>query len=811
MNRWVYNIGFLFLGMSMLFFSACSDEVVITGPEIDSGSGGGDKEIPLMISFKDLARASTYAAGTTYPGDSILGSTWEDAINDVRVFIFNQSFECEKIIDATTSTTNPVMVKTGIKNIVAVVNAAGKFDLDPLPAVGAEATVNYSELLKKLTTVSTSMPTSPFLMAGKKLNVSLPDELPSASPYHEIIDVERAVAKVKLRVVKGGDAVSHNITLTNVYLSQGANRVALLEAPLGVDPAIGYDLDTATTRFRNSTALQGVFSGVVPGESSGEYCEMVDSFYVYESLCGPDKDRGVKIVLESTVNGGSTPRTAEFYLGEYFPTLIDTLYDIKRNHWYDITVRIMKPGMDSVHITVNASPWNLTDTIKKEEGEGYEAITASPFKLVKNYVESEYLTNPLVAAINEHSKGASWIDLKVTPGTKWDLSFASATGRNQGAKMWKTGETTWSPGLSGQAPSTGDSVRVYIYRPYVENSEPELGPEVSLKLGDALTLVRNFVVQPRDMTPFPTNSYILRPQRTGTPTNETRAYIPLAGVYSYWENYLLANGDTIPHGNITVESVGTPDAGAIKSISVINPTKRDSAYILAEAGPTPGNAVIAMRVGGTDIYWSFHLWVTEYNPNEPAGQVQIGGKAFMDRNLGALSNSGSDATGFYYQFGRKDPFRGSPATAAMPTALVPPLLRPLTAIPAAIKAPGTFYTGATAWSLQTEDKNLWSTANGNKTAFDPCPEGWRVPVQTGTVPPVTNNPWNGITPANSGYYPHHGSIGTGGGAPSGDTYFWSSWSGSDDIMSSALSYTGSVFSNTSINKSRGAHVRCVKE
>ena len=74
MNKWVYNIGILLLSVPMLFLSACSDEVI---PPDQGGSGTGtgiigqgEKDIPLVISLKDLSGVSTYST-INYPGDKI--------------------------------------------------------------------------------------------------------------------------------------------------------------------------------------------------------------------------------------------------------------------------------------------------------------------------------------------------------------------------------------------------------------------------------------------------------------------------------------------------------------------------------------------------------------------------------------------------------------------------------------------------------------------------------------------------------------------------------------------------------------------
>lgn len=844
MNRWIYNIGFLLLGMSMLFLSACSDEVI---PRYEPGDADEeDKEIPIMISMDGLSLSGASTYGTDYPGEtSVEGSTNENIINDITVFVFDQSFNCEKILTATSSPTNPEMVKVGKKNFVAVVNAAGKMTL---PAAGSESTVSYSSLLQTLTDVAATVPSSPFLMTGKSLNVSLPDVLPSTSPYNVSIDVERATAKVKLKVMKSGQAIGHNITLTRVIMYQGANRVALFEAP---NPNTTlYNLSDTATTFQNT--LTNVFSGAVPNSGSG-YVAMVDSFYTYESLCASDKNKAVRIVLESYVNAPSNIRTAEFYLGEYSRSLGDTVYDVKRNYWYDVTVNIAKPGMDSVYVTINTCPWNTTDTIHRTEGEGAEYQTATPFKLVKNYTAADMMQSSDCAVIDTHTKGASWIDLKVTSGTSWALKLKDNTARNQYVIGSADDGTSWTNmaynGAHLSGVGTDVTQRIYIYRLYQEDAEPEQGPTLYLEVGGSYKT--DFIIQPRDTAPIPTNCYIMRPQLAGTPLNETRTYIPLAGVYRYWEDFLMANGDSIPDGTISAVLLWQDHSGTVvKNLNVVNANKRDSAYIYAEAGDVQGSAVIGMRVGGT-IYWSFHLWVTEYNPYDAAGQKLYTHtkNVFMDRNLGALTNDSIDingeSRGLYYQFGRKDPFpRGSnwsgsfiwwynasgiqQSTITTSTSLAPvSTLRPKSAINTAIQNPMTFYN-VSSWPLYLEDENLWLTSGGNKTAFDPCPEGYRIPIQTSAS--AAGSPWyeialaangefrpnmslTGRTNSNLGFYPVSGYV---TGITNNEItrtdmgHYRTSWA-NNATSGIVMTFTNIANANVvySLNNSYGASVRCV--
>ena len=810
-----------------IVFSACTDPMVV---DPKPGDETEDVMIPLVIKMKDLFPPST--RGTDYPGvTDVPGSSWEDDIEDVTVYIFDNTFMCEKI--ATVSApfysgyVGPIMVKAGYKNLVAVVNStSGNVTL---PAT--EATTNYTALLTMLTNPIITTPTSPFLMTGKLLNVHLKDGYSYASPFDTTIYVERACAKITMNVTKSGLSASHNIVLTKIAMYQGANQVALLHTP-AVNPTL-YTLSDSTTLFNPAT-------GTVPNQGYG-YCAMADSFYTYESLCGSDKSKAVKLVIEAYVNSPSNIRHAEFYLGEYLKTPGDTTYDVLRNYWYVINVDIVKPGLDSIYVDIKACPWNVADTMVVIPGQGAEFTPALPLKLVQNYTAA-VLANPATrqyAAINKHSKGASWIDVKALPGTSWQLLLSDASERNQDVWASINGGASWSlfP-VSG----SGDSTRVYIYRPYKENNEPPLGPMIYATVGGKYK--EGFVIQPRDTVPIPTNCYILRAPLAGTPTNESVAYIPLAGVYNVWENNINdmnSNREciTIPTGNIYADIAWDYPVGAVVSNPlVIHADKRDSAYLVVQA-IGPGNATVNMRIGwsGGVIYWTFHIWVTEYNPYEAAGQKfgDTGSpnnikNVFMDRNLGAMSNvydAGGSARGLLYQFGRKDPFCPSLTFSNIAQPIFPTSFRPLNAISQSIWEPLFFWRIGGNWALSLEDSCLWNTAGGNKTAYDPCPEGWRIPVQDGV-----NTPWGGALEAsfspdvvyaggaNStvlGYFPLGGYInGSGAITAVGTTnYLWSSFSTTNPSSfnsGSGLEIRYSPFFSGipgSLDKSYGASVRCV--
>lgn len=164
-------------------------------------------------------------------------------------------------------------------------------------------------------------------------------------------------------------------------------------------------------------------------------------------------------------------------------------------------------------------------------------------------------------------------------------------------------------------------------------------------------------------------------------------------------------------------------------------------YVFKEEG-AKGNAVVALTTADGTIRWSLHFWATD-------GQIEncvIGGHAFMDRNLGAYTNTvpadgESDAAGLYYQWGRKDPFptvsdlktRNGIWSIVYPNNIMHKGAQDGVSLDESIKNPATYYWGTTNdtgnedWSASQVD-GYWSTIQ--KTDYDPCPYGYTVPDKT---------------------------------------------------------------------------------
>lgn len=205
-------------------------------------------------------------------------------------------------------------------------------------------------------------------------------------------------------------------------------------------------------------------------------------------------------------------------------------------------------------------------------------------------------------------------------------------------------------------------------------------------------------------------------------------------------------------GNETFPSLSPDDAvlvwstpnGAVGHVSI------EDGYLYFATDDTTtlveGNAVVAAVDSDNKILWSWHIWVTNYDPQPEAHTISEG--LLMNRNLGAFgaSNGSSDEAftsyGLYYQWGRKDPFVGPTAwntTSQLniygpDSKVVTYKFEKTTATVGtdeyAAANPTTFITGADEtnfdWRFSAHSDNLWGAVSGSKTIFDPCPAGWMV-------------------------------------------------------------------------------------
>lgn len=202
--------------------------------------------------------------------------------------------------------------------------------------------------------------------------------------------------------------------------------------------------------------------------------------------------------------------------------------------------------------------------------------------------------------------------------------------------------------------------------------------------------------------------------------NSNESVGTVAGVKLLWETY---NSDQEVAANSVIAAVDYEE---------------DAVFFRTPDSLMPGNALIAALDANEVILWSWHIWI----PATGIVDLEDGNfynKALMDRNLGALEAVPDAASapslsmfGLYYQWGRKDPmftsnwqrnatlditYSGSSEAGVTVTT------------EESIKNPTTYYYsqegGTYNWN-SSELTDLWED-DTDKTIYDPCPAGYRVP------------------------------------------------------------------------------------
>ena len=405
-------------------------------------------------------------------------------------------------------------------------------------------------------------------------------------------------------------------------------------------------------------------------------------------------------------------------------------------------------------------------------------------------------------------------------GLVWDIFPNPTRGSSLGVASAGTGESPFTITMTDLMPST----RYYV-RSYAIN-------ERDISYGEQ----KEFMTNAEDdiinlATSGTANSYIVsNAGKYNFPTvkgNSLESVGPVASAEILWESF----GTT-----------ETPQVGSlISSVSV-----QSDVIVFNVAEPyREGNAVIAAKDASGTILWSWHIWLTD----QPQEQVYFNNAGtMMDRNLGATSATPGDvgALGLLYQWGRKDPFLGSSSISsdveAKSTITWPSVVSSDSSngtIEYAIANPTTFiaynrnnndwyYTGS-----DSTDDTRWQS---DKTIYDPCPAGWRVPdggengvwskalgsssLYTGTYD-STNEGMNFSSkfgsastiwyPASSHRYPNNGSLSSAG-------YYGNYLSCSQNPSDNRTTFYFSFRANGDVNPSNnnclrayGYGVRCVQE
>lgn len=249
--------------------------------------------------------------------------------------------------------------------------------------------------------------------------------------------------------------------------------------------------------------------------------------------------------------------------------------------------------------------------------------------------------------------------------------------------------------------------------------------------------------------------------------------------------YIAKPGTTVAlstafKGNSRTESTGDgasaslvwQDAkGLVKSL-YFDP---EAKVMYAELAELQGNAVVAVLDAAGEVLWSWHLWVVDYDPEASLYTTEANAVGtvwkFMDRNIGATdTNHGSvDCYGMLYQWGRKDPFTSPSCYTIMNEDysyeedgerplydiegnVLSKSMRELAeyhgTIGKSVRQPMTFFAMTYKESgeigddgkpvmvndyptndwVDVSDDDYWGGVSMQKTIYDPCPVGYKVPV-----------------------------------------------------------------------------------
>lgn len=320
-------------------------------------------------------------------------------------------------------------------------------------------------------------------------------------------------------------------------------------------------------------------------------------------------------------------------------------------------------------------------------------------------------------------------------------------------------------------------------------------------------------------------------------------------------------GSLSRRNNFEAEYIWTDNANGIgnsgssvKSAKAYGKSRK--ALLWVEPGPIEGNTVIAVKNNDDNkIKWSWHMWVTNY---EPSGDI-------MDRNLGALAegsgtnnNDWWNSHGLFYQWGRKDPFpyfyekrfdNGTysqtliyNANGGTPEKVSFDIFSDLaTSVENPILFSRNHDTDSSLRWFGSDGASSWNK-NNKKSVYDPSPQGWRVMIDhtrldAGMFAPNTRT-WNTnyltfqlpylqtgydagrITYSNldGGFYPGAGGVFFGKNSKevvhndtAGIGYYWTATSSGTSMAEVTKMSVGEYTTGYASSRSNAFSIRCIKE
>lgn len=402
---------------------------------------------------------------------------------------------------------------------------------------------------------------------------------------------------------------------------------------------------------------------------------------------------------------------------------VDVIY---RSESFDVTWKAVEGADGYVYSLNGAAEQTTTATSVKFNGLKFGSANTLKIKAVdssKAFADSEW--NTVSLNLNTAFKLGE-IELKVSNQT--ESSFVVSWNAAEGAEYYEVALATSSTiemvnGLQKEFTGLAEGVYHVMVRPATSDADYAPAAWVSINAKTQETIANTEAA----------NSYLI--EEAGA-----YAFAPFKG------NSGVAVANVAGAGLLWQD---TP--GLITEVDLVDSKVR---FVVADG--VYGNAVIAVfgAAGSEDILWSYHVWVPEQKV-EALGMTT--GFTMMNMNLGATTAAAADvkAYGLVYQWGRKDPFTGSPTLVGNTETIYAPIYdinneqiaygksAAKQSVEYAIANPATFISSGAMYSdwCSTSDDSLWGNPEGNvreegslkytnygvKSMYDPCPAGWRVP------------------------------------------------------------------------------------
>lgn len=552
------------------------------------------------------------------------------------------------------------------------------------------------------------------------------------------VSLVRMLAKVQVINTLPTDKFKLSSVMLGNYRTQGRIVPDAYEAlsPIG---------ERATVRSVNRTVYT----------ETATSCEAIE-LYTFETDASADEESAPYIII----GGKYENATTDSYYRLSLVHKEGDAQNLLRNHLYKVKINSVKgpgstdPDEISLGMKVSIEDWESIDRdITIESEQDWLQLSHTKFDLYNN--------------INQT------VELKATGSAQAGISVTS---QDSWLKVTQQTEDTWIINV--------ERVNTDLAKIGFENRTAILN--VKLKnLTYAINVAQNKMLNS-------SNSWFVLP---GGSVN-----IPLNKVYMIYEN--INNDDTVwedENKKISYSLVWEDVKGLIDQRSFITIEGEDGKRInsqLQVKGNTgkKGNAVVAAHIGpkgdsSDPICWSWHLWVTNYDPGlGEIGDIDHQGEfklengsgslwrypafavhTYMDRYLGAmdvrtdvvggtpkLTSALIDSYGLHYQWGRKDPFPG--AASSDKSERCPP--RDI------FDSNGNVISNLSIYSSETDktklvlvgirnpqliienwlDKTYYNLAywidiysylwkiddtNKKKAIYDPCPKGWEVPGNYG--------------------------------------------------------------------------------